>query len=92
VLSIAHALETYKTLTGDDIEAVLEGRVGLTVDGTVYADTTFTAQLEEYHCAAAGAHRGHTSVKLALPAGGHPSLRKEHPASEVAAATPHPPL
>lgn len=70
VLAIAHALETHKTLSGDDIEAVLEHRPGTSVDGTVYADSAFVAQLEEYHSAAAGAHRGHTAVMLALPAGG----------------------
>ena len=84
VLAIAHALETHKTLTGDDIEAVLNGREGITVDGTAYADPHFAAQLEEYHAAAAGAHRGHTSVTLALPPGGH--LRRD---ADAAAATPH---
>ncbi|MFC4946821.1 AAA family ATPase [Pseudonocardia sp. GCM10023141] len=70
VLAIAHALETHKTLSGEDIEAVLECREGVTVDGTVYADESFTAQLEEYHSAAAGAHRGHSPVSLSLPSGG----------------------
>jgi ATP-dependent Zn protease len=87
VLAIAHALETHKTLTGEDIEAVVEGREGLTVDGRVYRDPAFVASLEDYHAAAAGAHRGHTSVKLALPAGGRRAL----PAVEegdTAAATP----
>jgi cell division protease FtsH len=89
VLAIAHALETHKTLTGEDIEAVVEGREGLTVDGRVYRDPGFIASLEDYHAAAAGAHRGHTSVKLALPAGGRRAL----PAAEegdTAAATPAP--
>lgn len=90
VLSIAHALETHKTLSGDDIQAVLEHRAGVSVDGSVYADGVFLSQLEEYHSAAAGAHRGHTSIQLALPAGGR------HPvdmlgASE-AAAVPAPPI
>jgi cell division protease FtsH len=71
VLAIAHALETHKTLTGDDIEAVLEGRKGITVDGTAYFQPGFVARLEEYHAAAAGAHRGHSPVSLSLPAGGH---------------------
>jgi cell division protease FtsH len=84
VLAIAHALETHKTLTGDDIEAVLDGREGITVDGAVYNDPQFVAQLEEYHAAAAGAHRGHTTVKLALPPGGH--LRRE---TDTAASVPH---
>ena len=87
VLAIAHALETHKTLTGEDIEAVVEGREGLSVDGRVYRDPVFVSSLEDYHAAAAGAHRGHTSVKLALPAGGRRAL----PAAEegdTAAATP----
>jgi hypothetical protein len=55
----------------------------------VYRDPVFVSSLEDYHAAAAGAHRGHTSVKLALPAGGHRAL----PAAEggdTAAATPSP--
>lgn len=70
VLAIAHALETHKTLSGEDIEAVVEGIEGPSVDGRVYRDAGFVARLEEYHAAAAGAHRGHTAVALALPAGG----------------------
>lgn len=89
VLAIAHALETHKTLTGEDIESVVEGREGLSVDGRVYRDPAFASSLEDYHAAAAGAHRGHTSVKLALPAGG----RRVLPSVEeggTAAATPAP--
>jgi ATP-dependent Zn protease len=90
VLAIAHALETHKTLTGEDVEAVVEGREGLNVDGRVYRDPVFVESLEAYHAAAAGAHRSHTSVKLALPPGGRRAL----PAAEegdTAAATPAPP-
>ena len=88
VLAIAHALETHKTLTGEDIEAVVEGREGLNVDGRVYRDQAFVHRLEEYHAAAAGAHRSHTSVKLAMPAGGHLALPAAE-GSETAAARPH---
>jgi ATP-dependent Zn protease len=91
VLAVAHALETHKTLSGDDVEAVLDGRIGITVDGTVYADAEFAAKLEEYHAAAAGAHRNHTTVKLALPAGGHLPVLHEPTGSDTAAATPHEP-
>ena len=90
VLAIAHALETHKTLTGEDVEAVVEGREGLNVDGRVYRDPVFVESLEAYHAAAAGAHRSHTSVKLALPPGG----RRVLPAAEegdTAAATVHEP-
>ena len=44
VLAIAHALETHKTLTGEDVEAVVEGREGLNVDGRVYRDPVFVEQ------------------------------------------------
>jgi len=70
VLAIAHALETHKTLSGEDIAAVVEGVEGPSADGRVYRDSPFVARLEEYHAAAAGAHRGHTGITLALPAGG----------------------
>jgi ATP-dependent Zn protease len=83
VLALAHALETHKTLSGDDVEAVLDGRTGITVDGRAYADPEFVAKLEEYHAAAAGAHRSHTPLKLALPVGGH---LPEQPGSDTAAA------
>jgi cell division protease FtsH len=89
VLAIAHALETHKTLTGEDIEAVVEGREGLNVDGRVYREQAFMNSLEEYHSAAAGAHRGHTSVKLALPAGGRRALPVAEE-GDTAAATPAP--
>ncbi|WP_232661396.1 AAA family ATPase [Pseudonocardia sp. TRM90224] len=84
VLAVAHALETHKTLTGDDVEAIIDRRPGITLDGTAYADPQFVTQLEEYHAAAAGAHRGHTGITLALPAG----HRERDPETDTAAATP----
>ncbi|MEU7811512.1 AAA family ATPase [Pseudonocardia sp. NPDC049154] len=83
VLAIAHALETHKTLTGEDVEAVLTGREGPTIDGRIYADPDFLAQLEEYHAAAAGAHRAHAPVRLALPA-----IREREEGSSAAATPP----
>ncbi|GAA4713739.1 AAA family ATPase [Pseudonocardia yuanmonensis] len=83
VLAIAHALETHKTLTGEDVEAVLTGRQGPTIDGRIYADPDFLAQLEEYHAAAAGAHRAHAPVRLALPA-----IRDREEGSSAAATPP----
>jgi cell division protease FtsH len=67
VLALAHALETHKTLTGDDVVAVLEGRPGPLVDGTAYASEDFIREVEAYHRAALSAHRGHTKLTLALP-------------------------
>ena len=82
VLALAHALEMHKTLSGEDVVAVLEGREGPTVDGRVYTDPKFLQQLEEYHAAAVAAHRTHTPLTLALPT--HPST-----SSDAAAAVPH---
>ena len=90
VLSVAHALETHRTLSGEDVEAVLEGRPGTTVDGAVYGDPEFVVRLEEYHAAAVRAHRGHTAVKLVLPPGGH-LLTPHDPSADTAAASPHDP-
>ncbi|WP_433373967.1 AAA family ATPase [Actinoplanes sp. CA-142083] len=68
VLALAHALETHKTLTGEDVIAVVEARPGSLVDGSLYADDAFIAELEAYHRAALTAHRGHAKLAVALPA------------------------
>jgi cell division protease FtsH len=68
VLALAHALETHKTLTGEDVIAVLEGRPGPLVDGSVYARDDFIAELERYHRAALHAHRNHAKLTAAMPA------------------------
>jgi cell division protease FtsH len=67
VLALAHALEKYKTLSGEDVVAVLEHTRGPVVDGTPYADESFLAELSEYHAAAARAHRNHSTEQLNLP-------------------------
>jgi ATP-dependent Zn protease len=67
VLALAHALEQHKTLTGDDVVAVLEGKQGPLVDGRPYADEAFVAELESYHLAAVEAHRRHAPVATPLP-------------------------
>ena len=67
VLALAHALETYKTLSGEDVVAVLDHTRGPLVDGTPYGDADFMASLSEYHQAAARAHRNHSMEQLNLP-------------------------
>jgi cell division protease FtsH len=67
VLALAHALERYKTLSGEDVVAVLEHQRGPVVDGTPYGDATFMAELNEYHNSAAIAHRDHSQEQLSLP-------------------------
>ncbi|RJL34133.1 AAA family ATPase [Bailinhaonella thermotolerans] len=67
VLALAHALETHKTLTGDDVAAVIEGRRGPLVDGTAYSYPAFAALLEAYHHAAVAVHRGEAGAEMILP-------------------------
>jgi ATP-dependent Zn protease len=68
VLALAHALETHKTLSGEDVVAVVEHTQGPLVDGRPYADESFTAALSDYHVSAARAHREHSQEQLSLPA------------------------
>jgi cell division protease FtsH len=68
VLALAHALETHKTLSGEDVRAVFEHGRGPLVDGTPYAEDEFIGRLREYHLAAARAHREHSPEQLSLPA------------------------
>src|SRR4029453_11400880 len=44
VLAVTHALETNKTLTGDDIKAIVDGTPGPLVDGTEYHSPEFAEQ------------------------------------------------
>ncbi len=67
VLALAHALESHKTLSGEDVVAVLEHTRGPLVDGTPYADPAFIAQLSDYHLSAAQAHREHSMEQMSLP-------------------------
>jgi cell division protease FtsH len=68
VLALAHALETHKTLSGEDVTAVLEGQRGPLVDGAPYADEAFIAKLREYHLAAKRAHQQHSQPDIPMPA------------------------
>jgi len=82
VLALAHALETHKTLTGDDVEAVLEGQEGPAVDGRAYRERGFAEELEAYHEAAVSAHQGHGRVMIAMPEAA------EAPSARVASEQP----
>jgi hypothetical protein len=67
VLAVAHALESHKTFSGEDVEAIFEGRRGPLVDGTVYADDAFIDRLREYHVAARLAHQQHSKPAIPMP-------------------------
>jgi cell division protease FtsH len=68
VLALAHALETHKTLSGEDVDAVFTGRQGPLVDGRPYADEDFMQAVSDYHEAVVRAHADHNrSEQVGLP-------------------------
>ena len=75
VLAVAHALETHRTVSGDDVAAIIEGTQGPLVDGRPYHDPEFVALSELYHAKAVDAHQGHSKVELPLPVWASPGHR-----------------
>jgi ATP-dependent Zn protease len=67
VLCIAHALETHKTVSGEDVTAIVEGGIGPFVDGRVYRTAEAVELVEAYHERAVAARREHRRDTLALP-------------------------
>ena len=67
VLAVTHALESHKTLTGEDIEAVIEGEQGPLIDGRVYGTPEFEGIAEAYHAEVLDAHGRHGKVEVPLP-------------------------
>jgi ATP-dependent Zn protease len=67
VLAVAHALETVKTITGEDVAAVVDGKVGPLVDGRPYQDPVFVQELEDYHAACVAAQNQHSDVAGTVP-------------------------
>jgi cell division protease FtsH len=67
ILAVAHALETHKTLSGNDVHAVIEARMGDVVDGSKYQDPANIAALEAYHLSALAAHKEHRKPDMPLP-------------------------
>jgi cell division protease FtsH len=67
VLALAHALETHKTMSGEDVAAVIDGVQGAIVDGRPYLDANFLAEIEKYHTASVVAHREHRVPDVHLP-------------------------
>ena len=67
ILSLAHALETYKTLPGEDVTAILNKEKGTIGDGRPYADPEFMKTIETYHHSCVSAHREHRTPEISLP-------------------------
>ena len=77
VFGVAHALETHKTLSGEDVEAVVQAKRGRSVDGRVYAVTSFMTVYGAYHDRLLDAHinrLNNISIRLPEPAEWAPEL------------------
>ncbi|MEJ7765679.1 MAG: hypothetical protein WKF86_09305, partial [Acidimicrobiales bacterium] len=83
LLTLAHALEIHGALSGSDVEAVLNKTQGPVVDGSVYADATFLAELEAYHAEVMVKLREPGPVEIRLP------RRDPVPQLALAASTPY---
>jgi ATP-dependent Zn protease len=67
ILAVAHALETYKTITGEDVVAIINGTEGPFIDGRRYHTPEFADLAERYHEQVVLAHKGRTRVDVDLP-------------------------
>ncbi len=67
IFAVAHALETHKTLSGEDIEAVIEGKHSRGIDGRIYKVPSFVDVFGDYHERIATAHLNRERVSAALP-------------------------
>ncbi|MCL9758504.1 AAA family ATPase [Frankia sp. AiPa1] len=75
ILALTHALEEHKTITGEDVEAIMEGTDGPTVDGRRYREPDFLTVFEGYHSHAVSAHRGQTREARPFPELGRAAAR-----------------
>jgi cell division protease FtsH len=87
VMAIAHALEAHKTISGEDVDAILEGKEGPNVDGAWYHTPGFVMAYERYHADALAAHKNQTKLVTPLPTPGNVFMM-ETPAPTMAAPTP----
>jgi cell division protease FtsH len=88
VLAVAHALETNKTVTGEDVEAIIEAREGPLIDGRAYHEDGFRAAAEAYHAQVVEAHKTHAAVAATLPRLG--GIGQFLPAETTASESPAP--
>ena len=78
---MTHALETHKTLSGEDVVAVIEGTEGPVIDGRGYVEPDFVADLEGYHRRAVEAHKVVHERPPALPSMPEPVAASRRDAS-----------
>ena len=83
VLAVGHALEVHKTISGQDVVAIINGEPGPVVDGRPYRSPGFSAELEAYHQRAVTAHGGDRGLPLPVP------VPKQAPELSTLPATEH---
>jgi ATP-dependent Zn protease len=67
VLSVANAMISKRTITGEDIAAIYHGNSGPTVDGAWYHEAATQRTLEDFHSAAVRAHEVHEVAFAVAP-------------------------
>jgi ATP-dependent Zn protease len=67
VFAVTHALVAHKSISGEDVTAIMEGTSGPLVDGRLYHTEQFAAAAEAYHKRAVVAHNDHVPIDMALP-------------------------
>jgi cell division protease FtsH len=67
VLAVGHALETHRTISGQDITAIMKREQGPVVDGRVYDDPAFMAELEAYHVRALDSRGTERNIPVPVP-------------------------
>jgi ATP-dependent Zn protease len=67
VLAVAHALQQFKTITGEDIDAIYHGTAGPTVDGRAYRTDHYLQAFGRFHEAARRAHDAQSPLTEPFP-------------------------
>ena len=67
VLAVAHALESHKTVTGEDVLAIINGVPGPLIDGRRYHTEAFRTAAEAYHTYVVLAHKAHGAMTVPFP-------------------------
>jgi ATP-dependent Zn protease len=78
LMGIAHALERFHTISGEDVEAIFKGTQGPQVDGSWYHSPEFDFAYRRFHETALRAHQEQGKLEATLPTPGNVMLVDEH--------------
>ena len=67
VLGVAHALEQFKTITGEDVLAIMNGTQGPLIDGARYRTEEFKEIVEGYHAKMVESHSSRVPLHVEFP-------------------------